>query len=117
MRAVHFNALQSLLAHDAEAGALHTRHLILLAAICANGRPMSLIAAADIIELSYEQTSRLVRRLIEAGLLTRQFNPDDARTFTVAPTRQGRALDDRVRSYVAAVSAATRVPETHTTEA
>jgi DNA-binding MarR family transcriptional regulator len=116
MRAAHFNALQSLLAHDAEAGALHTRHLLLLAAICRE-RTLSLVAAAATIELSYEQTSRLVRRLIEAGLLIRQPNPDDARTFHLAPTRQGRALDLRVQAYVAAVTATAVVPASITTEA
>jgi DNA-binding MarR family transcriptional regulator len=118
MRASHLNALQSLLARDADAGALHTRHLLLLGAICAERKPVSLISAADLIDLSYEQTSRIVRRLIEAGMLERTFDPDDARRMALAPTRQGHALDDRVRSYVTAVSAAVAVvPATHTTEA
>ena len=117
MRAIHLNALQSLLARDADAGALHNRHLLLLGAICAERGPVSLTSAADLIEMSYEQTSRLVRRLIDVGLLERAFDPDNARVHHFTPTSQGVALDARVRAYVTAVSAVPSVPVKHTTEA
>jgi DNA-binding MarR family transcriptional regulator len=105
MRASPHAALYAMLARDDEARDLHIQHLLLLGAICVQPRPLTLARAAELIGLSYEQTTRLARRLIEAGFLMRQWDPDDARRHAVAPTPLGKALDARVRAYIAEVTA------------
>jgi DNA-binding MarR family transcriptional regulator len=110
MRASPHAALYSMLARDDDAKALHITHLLLLGAICAQSRPLTLAWAADLIGVSYEQTTRLARRLIEAGFLLRQWDPDDARKHVVSPTSEGKALDARVRDYIATSTGANMLP-------
>lgn len=109
-RTEHLAALTSLLAADAEAGRLHTQHLRLLGDVIEAGGVTTLTDCARRVGLSYTQVSRLAKLLIERGLMERTWNRDDARRHLVTPTAKGRALDDRVRGYVAAAKPATRHP-------
>lgn len=99
---VRLEALSSLLAHDPEAGRLNTRHLQLIAALCDARGYMTASEAAAAIRLSPSQTARLIGRLEDRGLVSRWVRFDDQRCHMIAPTRAGRALNDRVRGHVIA---------------
>jgi DNA-binding MarR family transcriptional regulator len=100
MPSVNLVALSSLLAHDEDAGRLNTRHLQLLAHLCASGEPMTVGTVAAGIGLSHSQTSRIVTKLGTHGLIEKTMNDGDQRLCLVAPTTAGRALDARVRAHV-----------------
>jgi DNA-binding MarR family transcriptional regulator len=42
----------------------------------------------------------ILDRLEERGLITRQINPDDRRSFVIKLTRSGRRLADRIQTFV-----------------
>lgn len=104
MRASHVAALSALLAHDRDAGQLHSRHLLLLSVFASAEVPLTVEEAAVQADLSYQQAARVVRRLTEGEYVTRQY---DGKRFPVIATRKGRDLDNRVRGYVAAATKAT----------
>lgn len=97
---VHLAALSSLLAHDPDAGRLHVRHLQLLALLCSSGDPVPVHAVAERLGLSQSQTSRVLIKLEDHGLIDRTKLRDDLRLCLAVPTAAGRALDARVRAHV-----------------
>lgn len=102
--AKHLLAFSSLLASDADAQRLHTRHLQILALCCTADAPLSLRGIAAQITLSPSATSRAVDKLVDHGLLTRGDSTDDRRVAVVLPTEPGRQLDARVRAHFAAAT-------------
>jgi DNA-binding MarR family transcriptional regulator len=99
--APHFAALSSLLSHDTAASTLHPRQLQLLALICA-ASPVSVHEAAAALAVSQSVASRDASRLVDGGLVSRSDKPNDRRIVQLVPTPSGKALDARVRTYVAA---------------
>lgn len=93
--------LRGLLARD-PLRALTANQLMLLDQIRTRKRPMTVSEAADRLELSLSQTSRIAKSLIDLGFVERRWDPDDARRHTLSTTRKGEAIGLRVQDYVAA---------------
>lgn len=106
--------LRRMLANDKDACELNNQSLLLLDTLAGHGQPLSLAAAAELIDLSHAATSRLAKRLVELGLIERAVSPHDARRQTLAPSDKGQAVYARVRGYMAATMAPK--PQLATTE-
>lgn len=100
----HLVQLFAQLAQDPDAGQLHLRHLHLLAFLCERGVPTGIVVCATGTGLSRSAVTRAADRLIERGLVVRNDAPKDGRFSLLFPTDAGRALDQRVRDYIAAGS-------------
>jgi DNA-binding MarR family transcriptional regulator len=99
---VHLLALSSLLAHDPDAGQLHTQHLRMLAMLCNDPQAMTLNDCINRLDLSPSQGSRLAKRLVARRLLRKRRDEPNGRHVLLIPTAAGRALDERVRGHVEA---------------
>jgi DNA-binding MarR family transcriptional regulator len=102
----HLWAFSALIAADAEAGRLHTRHLQILGALCAEATPVSVSSLAAALDIEQGALSRHALRLADRGLLTRAESPADRRITLLAPTPAGRALNDRMLAAHAATAPA-----------
>ena len=68
-----------------------------LAFVCMSGQaPASLIGESA--EVDPAEISRAVKRLVEQGLCTREFEPGNRKTRLIAPTARGRELFSKIRS-------------------
>lgn len=86
------------------AGISHPQYTVLWVLCLADapeGLPMG--ALADGLLTRSADTTRLVDRLVAAGLVARDPSPDDRRVVLVAPTAAGRTLFERLTSEVKAL--------------
>lgn len=112
-RHAHIAALVAVIAQDAgRQKALIPQHLLLLAHVVAADQAVTMTDIADQMGLSYTQTSRLARRLLDEGYIARRQDRHDARLNWFTPTRKGRELDESVRGAVATAKPATSTRNT-----
>lgn len=86
--------------HDHGHGAAHVgpprfggpARLRLLEALVAASVPLTVGEIADAVGVDQPRASRLVQQAVEAGLVRREADPDDARRTRVAATDAGRAI-------------------------
>ena len=97
---VNLFALSALLAQDQEAGRLSTRHLQMLALLCASDRPLRIGEIGLRLGLDAPATSRSVYRLAELGLAELDRSDEDRRIWFATPSKEGLALDARVRAHI-----------------
>lgn len=103
----HLAAFSALLARDEIAGRLHMRDLQIIALLIAHDVPMTVGTVAALLEVSSPHISRIADKLVERGLLARTHSTEDRRIALLAPTGEGRALDERVRAHFANAMPAT----------
>jgi DNA-binding MarR family transcriptional regulator len=60
--------------------------------------PLTPSALAELERVQRPTATRIVARLSESGLVERTTDPADGRSFTVAATRSGHALLDKLRT-------------------
>ena len=97
----HLVAFSALLARDEVAGQLHMRDLQVIALLIAHDTPMTIGTVAALLGVSSPHISRLAEKLVNRGLLERTHSKEDRRNAMLAPTEEGRALDQRVRAHYA----------------
>lgn len=81
---------------DLETGGLTRTQLWVLGTIAARG-PLGLSEVAEIERLNPTMLSRIVGKLVDAGLVSRLADPDDGRAARVEATRSGIKLNERRR--------------------
>lgn len=82
----------------AVAGAITLPQFRLLVALGSRG-PLKLVALAELLGVNPSTATRTVDRLVSAGWVERNSNPESRREITVGLTRQGRELVDKVTDY------------------
>jgi DNA-binding MarR family transcriptional regulator len=97
----HLAAFSALLARDEIAGQLHMRDLQVIALLIAHDTPMTIGTVAALLGVSSPHVSRVAEKLVNRGLLERTHGKEDRRNAMLAPTEEGRALDQRVRAHFA----------------
>ena len=97
----HLAAFSALLARDEIAGQLHMRDLQIIALLIAHDTPMTIGTVAALLSVSPPHVSRISDKLVTRGLLVRTHSAEDRRLALLAPTAEGRALDERVRAHFA----------------
>ena len=81
-------------------GTSHAQYSVLWVLVLSDG-PVPMRAIADGLVTRGPDVTRLVDRLEQAGHVTRSASPADRRVVLVEPTRQGRALAERLGPLVA----------------
>jgi DNA-binding MarR family transcriptional regulator len=96
-------SLSTLLYTDEDANALSYDQLAILGAVLAAApTPIHITQAAEMTGVPHYEASRISRRLVQDGFLTRTNSTEgDLRYVLLSPTPKGRALDARIRGYIA----------------
>lgn len=82
----------------AVAGSITLPQFRLLVALDSRG-PLKLVALAELLGVNPSTATRTVDRLVNAGWVQRQSNPESRREVTIALTRSGQDLVDQVTDY------------------
>jgi DNA-binding MarR family transcriptional regulator len=106
----HLAALTSLLNGDKALGALTHRDMQVLALISKQRQPISQTKAAEMLKVSQPQVNRIVKKLISLGHLHSERDPKDNRFTILTATKEGRAVDGRVRKHFNTAMQTERTP-------